>query len=788
MHHVLKSAVCITALLAAPAWAFKPEAPSAPGSLASQAFFKPELTIPSGQLSLEEALPKLSRASASAWDDFFARNGRGFQVYVDAQTGTAANVMGSIPLIPGTGVGNKLTLESVRQQLGRGVARVDGSVVGDLVLRFIESNQAALGVDVLQLGEPRVEQISEHLWQVSIPQQLKGIPVRYGRLAATISHGNLVLMGTESWANVGISPLPLLAAEQAMMTGFERFGIYESPPTLWKQPTLEIVPVARQGTSFGESYGHQLVWSYGFQQPGEHQRWKVTVDATRGEVLSLEDDNHYFDQSIKGGAFPLTNTESCTATATCGLSFANTPMPWADTGFAAPDDYTDSAGVFNYTTGTTTTTLNGKYIRIQDNCGPVTASAAGTIDLGGVTTQHDCASPGFSLGNTSASRSSFYELNRIAQIARGWLPTNAWLNGQLTSNMNIVSTCNAFWTGSTVNFFRSGGGCRNTGEIAAVFDHEWGHGMDDNDVAGTLSNSSEAYADIAAIYRLPTSCVGHGFFQTVDQGCGMTPDGTGYNVNEAQTGAPWCASRCSGVRDADWAAQVPNTPATPQNFVCGRCGGGGGPCGRQVHCAASPVRQAAWDLVARDLRAAPFNYDDNTANIMGNKLFYQGSGNIGTWHACDCTLGTSSGCAATNGYMQWLAADDDNGNIVDGTPHMSAIHAAFARHNIACSAPARINAGCSGGPTAAPTLAVTPGVGQASLSWSAVAGANQYWVMKSDGFAACNFGKAKVATVTGTTYTDTEVMAGRQHCYSIVPASSNACYAPASTCTCTTPT
>jgi hypothetical protein len=784
MHPVLKSAVCLTALLAAPAWAFRPEPAPAPGSLASQAFFKPELTIPSGHVPLEEALPKLSGSGASAWDDFFARNGRGFTVYVDAKTGTATNIMGAVPLIPGKGVGNKLTLDSVSKRLNRLVARVDGAVVADLVLQFIEANQAAIGVDMLQLGEPRVEQITGDLWQVSIPQQLKGIPVRHGRLAATISHGNLVLLGTESWSNVDISPLPLMSAEQAMVVGNERFGLYESPPSLWKVPTLEIVPVAHEGAGFG----HQLVWSYGFQLPGEHEHWKVTVDATRGEVLSLEDDNHYLDATIKGGAYVLTNTDTCTATATCGVMFANTPMPWADTGFAIPNNYTDSAGVFDYTAGTTTTTLNGKYIRISDNCGAVTASAAGSIDLGGATGQHDCTTPGFSAGNTASSRSAFYELNRIAQLARGWLPTNVWLQGQLTSNMNIVSTCNAFWNGSAVSFFRSGGGCRNTGEIAAVFDHEWGHGMDDNDVAGTLSNSSEAYADIAAIYRLPSSCVGHGFFQTIDQGCGMTPDGTGYNVNEAQTGAPWCASRCSGVRDADWAAQVPNTPATPQNFVCGRCNAGGGPCGRQVHCAASPVRQAAWDLIARDLRAAPFSYDANTANIMGNKLFYQGSGNIGSWHACDCTLGTSSGCGATNGYMQWLAADDDNGNITDGTPHMTAIHAAFARHNIACSAPARVNAGCAGGPTAAPTLTATAGAGQVALSWSAVAGATEYWVMKSDGFAACNYGKAKVATVTGTTYTDTEVMAGRAHCYSIVPASSNACYAPASTCTCATPT
>jgi hypothetical protein len=45
------------------------------------------------------------------------------------------------------------------------------------------------------------------------------------------------------------------------------------------------------------------------------------------------------------------------------------------------------------------------------------------------------------------------------------------------------------------------------------------------------------------------------------------------------------------------------------------------------------------------------------------------------------------GCGATNGYMQWLAADDDDGNLDNGTPHMTAIFAAYNRHGIACKRP-----------------------------------------------------------------------------------------------------
>ncbi|HLL02677.1 MAG TPA: PepSY domain-containing protein [Myxococcaceae bacterium] len=795
MRLVAKLTACIALCISTASLAIVPPEQS---SLSNKAFFKPELYIPVTNEPLSAMQQQMSPQTTSAWDEFFARNGKDFNVYLDPRTGAATSVQGAIPLIPGTGVGNDVSLSSLRQSLGRNVNQVDASVVGDLVTKFISENSAALGVDPVHLAQAKVTAVTDYLWMVHIPQQVEGVSVRHARVAAVINHGNLILLGTEAWARPALDVKPSIASQQAIAAGGDYLGMYETPTNLWKQPELEIAPLAREGSqngqsfigTFGVGYDHRLVWTYGFQRPGEHERWEVTVDAHTGEVIAFEDKNHYLDAQIKGGIYPSTNTEICPNNETCGTMQPNSPMPWANTGLAAPNNFADGAGVYSYTSGTVTTSLAGKYVKITDNCGAVSFSSAadGTINMGGVNGNHDCTTGGGGVGNTAAARSSFYELNKLAEQARGWLPSNTWLTSQLPSTVNIASTCNAFWNGTSVNFYRSGGGCRNTGEIGAVFDHEWGHGMDDFDANGTLSNSSEGYADIAAIYRLQTSCVGHGFFQSPDKGCGTTPDGTGVNVNESQVGAAHCATNCSGVRDADWAKHSDNTPDTPQNHVCPRCSSSTGPCGRQVHCAAAPARQAAWDLVSRDLRAAPYNMDSNSAFITANKIFYQGSGNIGTWHACDCTAGTSNGCGATNGYMSWLAADDDNGNLSDGTPHMTAIYAAFNRHNIACGTPAPVKAGCAAGPAAAPAATLTGGDGQVNLSWTGVTGASNYWVMKTEGFAGCDFGKAKVATVTGTSYTDGEVANGRQYCYSVVAAgSSAACFSPGSTCQCVTP-
>ncbi len=769
------------------------------GSVSSLEFFEPELYISMAHEPLAEVQSQLP--NRDAWDGLQAAHeasGAGqVQVFIDPRSGTASNVMGVFPLIPGDGVGNRVSLEDLGARLGYGVQKIDLGVVGDALQGFLRDHQAALGVDLSQLGKVRGEPVSPHLWQLSIPQTYQGIPVRHGRLAASISHGNLVTLGTEAWGNVrGLSTKPSIDAGSALEIGFGHLGGRLSLDRIVRPPTLEIVPLAPAehqvgegfGGPLGEGYRHRLVWTFAFVRPPEAGTFEMLVDAHGGQLLSLQDINQYGAEQVTGGVYPLTSTEVCPTNQTCGTMQTGWPMPFTDTGLASPNNFTNSAGVFDYTSGTVTTTLTGRYVDIVDTCGGVSnSSTTGSLNLGGSNGQHDCTTGGGSAGNTASSRSAFYEVNRIAEQARGWLPSNTWLQNRLTTRVNLNQTCNAYWDFTAINFFRSGGGCRNTGELAGVFDHEWGHGMDDNDAAGALSNTSEAYADIAAIFRLQASCVGHGFWWTSNKGCGQTVDGTGFNCNEAQTGSAVCCTDCSGVRDADYAKHTAGTPATALGFVCTSCLSSSGPCGRQVHCSAAPPRQAAWDLVTRDLTAAPFSLDSQTAFIIGNRLFYLGSGNIGTWYACTCGS-SSNGCGATNAYTQWITADDDNGNLTDGTPHMTAIFNAFNRHGIACTTPTATNSGCASGPTTAPTLSATAGDRQVALSWNTVSGASRYWVFRTEGHAGCNYGKTRIADLTGTSFTDTQVANGRQYHYNVVAqGTSTACFSRASTCQSVTP-
>ena len=74
-----------------------------------------------------------------------------------------------------------------------------------------------LAYRVASKGDARVTKINDDLWQVSIPQRYQGVVVRDARLAATISHGNLVLMGAEGWGNVReLDATPRVSAAQAL--------------------------------------------------------------------------------------------------------------------------------------------------------------------------------------------------------------------------------------------------------------------------------------------------------------------------------------------------------------------------------------------------------------------------------------------------------------------------------------------------------------------------------------------------------------------------------------------
>lgn len=651
------------------------------------------------------------------WERFVERAGGGWEVYLDARSGLPTLAVGKgIEWIP---AGRDATLdELVTKALG--LVRENRLLLGDWEGQLeLDRNASAL--------------LDGRIWQLSFRQVVGGVPVDGARFDFHVSLGRLVAFGATRWGTVRPSPLPALSSEQARGRLLSYLGAVLPAELAWRgEPELRFVPVDPRGNAGapwtgarGEGYAHRLVWRLVFAVPGEAPTWVGEIDAETGAIVAFFDDTRY--ERLKGGVYPVSDDQVCPS----GCEQPDFPMPFADYSIdGTPQPATGDHGLYEcgLPGAVITTRLAGPYVRVNDNCGTISESTTcdDPLDLRtGPGT--DCAVPeGSSPGNTHASRSGFFHLNRSMEKGRAWLPTNNWLKSQLVDNVNINSTCNAYWNGS-VNFYKSGGGCRNTGEIMGVFVHEWGHGIDQND-GGGYDNPSEAYADVVAFFETRESCIGRGFF--VSQSC------SGYGN---------ACLDCTGIRDQDWDMRANHTPSTPTGFIQNNCGGGGGPCGREEHCEGYLAGETVWDLATRDL-VATGGLDPDSAWQLAEKLFYrsrQGSGG----NAYNCALPNSDGCGTSSWFHKFRLIDDDDGNLNNGTPHAAAIFAAFNRHKIACGTAADpSNQNSSGCPSLArPTITTKAQTNAVEVGWGAVPNAAKYKILRSD--LGCDRGQIIVDTV-----------------------------------------
>jgi hypothetical protein len=707
-------------------------------------------------LALGEARHALALDAELGFDEFARAAGGTWSAQVDARTGFVSSIDGSgIPWLAGAGNDLAATGSATLAELdgrARGLARVLGKTMG-------------FDPDALVLNEGRSGHPAPHVWFVDYDVVAGGHRIEGARVVFVVNSGNLISVGTENLPAAGLAaPVDRIGVRGALDALGKHVGGF-LPEDLWVDAgSYRVLPANRGEGSFAEVFtagaGRELVgvWQFVFRRPGEVGTFRGRVDAATGEVLDFYDVNEY--GAVTGGVFQGDRPSAERVL----------PMPFAD---VATSTYTNSAGIFAGTSGTST--LNGQYVRVVDSCGAISKAADGSGNIAfGSGSGTDCTTPGTGgAGNTHAARTQFYNLNRAKEVARGWLPTNSWINAKLTANVNLNQTCNAYWNGSSVNFFRSGGGCANTGELPGVSLHEYGHGLDSNDGNGSSpeNGTGETYGDFTAALATHNSCIGNGFLGSSN--CGGYGDA--------------CTS-CSGVRDIDWAKRVSNTPHTVANFTQSRCPtrpGYVGPCNREGHCESYIGSEALWDLAMRDMPGA----GTGAAWTVVDRLWYLSRSTGTKSFQCTTTSSpwTSNGCNTGSLFKVFRAVDDDNGNLADGTPHGGAIAAAFNRHGIACTTDAGWNTTFAAvTPPATPSLTVTAGNNSASLSWSGSSGV--YDVYRNE--TGCNAGFTKVANnVSTTSYADNAVANGLTYYYQVVahPSSTEAAASAPSTCRSVTP-
>lgn len=103
------------------------------------------------------------------------------------------------------------------------------------------------------------------------------------------------------------------------------------------------------------------------------------------------------------------------------------------------------------------------------------------------------------------------DAHRWVTSLTGPISTQRFNIAGVRATVNRSSTCNAFYTNNSINFYAAGSGCNMTAYSSVVY-HEWGHGLDD--AFGGISQTeglSEGWGDIIATYRLDDPIVGRNF-------------------------------------------------------------------------------------------------------------------------------------------------------------------------------------------------------------------------------------------------------------------------------------
>jgi hypothetical protein len=226
---------------------------------------------------------------------------------------------------------------------------------------------------------------------------------------------------------------------------------------------------------------------------------------------------------------------------------------------------------------------------------------------------------------------TYISVNVVKQHVARFVPRGqiAWLNNSVTVNANQNQTCNANWNGTSLQFFRAGASmtgnmmCENTGRITDVVYHEFGHGFHQNVVTGggrTDGSMGEGVGDTMGFTITNDSQTGRGFFTT---------------------------DAMNGIRDADDMDRKWPPPA-----------------GQDVHTTGIIYSGFQWDM-RKNLAAM---HGEREGHWQHERLFYEG---------------TRRATNIPTSYTQTVAADDDDGNLMNGTPHICAINEAGARHNLA---------------------------------------------------------------------------------------------------------
>ena len=367
------------------------------------------------------------------------------------------------------------------------------------------------------------------LRHIDLVQTASGVPVHGTYLQLTLREvgGTPRVVGSTFRLYRGAEVDPIATVDENEAAGLSR-------QSLSAAASSEIVSQERQVRDMGGVL--ELVWATALR--GTHQRSLVIASGARaGQVTNV--DERVFSSGTVSGFFVTGGAPGAAGVVTqAGLANLNVSSATAST-------TTDAAGAYTLDvpeTDTIQTSLNGRASDVFTEAGaPLTASGA----AGPVLDLVLGSEAGGEAELAQATAYVFVDATRNFVEANG-VPTED-LGGPLTTNTNIASTCNAFYSPfeRSINFFQSGGGCNNSA-TDSITAHEYGHFVDDSEGGILDGGLSEGWGDALSCYLLGVPEVGFDLFpgeaiRSCENDYVFPPDGNDgvHNLGQAWAGFAW---------------------------------------------------------------------------------------------------------------------------------------------------------------------------------------------------------------------------------------------------------
>ena len=490
---------------------------------------------------------------------------------------------------------------------------VGGSDIRSTALNFLNSNLSGFMIPMNSL-QFRSEVSGNKYHYANWKQFHQGLEVLYTNVQVKMTHDYRVMQyALECHKNISVDVNPVLSAQAAIAAaGSQVQGI--TGATI--HPDLKILPVPQF-----RKYDFRLVYEVHVSArnaEGIPARYYTIVDAHNGEILYRANEIMHFSP----------NTD-INVTGTLYLSHPYNPitteplknMKIVESGTTY---FTDNSGFLNLSnaSGTNATfSLEGRWVRVRSN--NVTPSWSVALTPGANNINIDAST-------NIRQRSTYNSINDVYGFMKSKFPAFTGLDYPLPANVDVAGSCNAFYDGSSVNFYTAGGGCNATSLVSDVCYHEYGHGINDKfyqSIGFNFQNGAmnEGYADIWSLGITGSPILGIGFFDN---------DPAGF------------------VRRYDI-----NKKVYPQDLV------------GQVHADGEIIAGCFWDTY--------LNLGNlNQMTDLFKETFYAGiTGPNGT-----------EGTLYRNVLIETLTVDDNDGDITNGTPNFCAITSGFAIHGITLNA------------------------------------------------------------------------------------------------------